>query len=167
LYQSIKKTVAIVQIQDFDTDIKNTRTCFRIAAETSNLKASDYFIFQSTELSTRVFKGDLVLKNSLDEDDLILNEDDTRDQDGNHFNFQFQIQACNDPNTNEINFECDRNIESDTCSNTTLEDNPGLIGKAGKGNSYLQVFIFDIRRFRTRKTLKFQANKLSWKQNKN
>ena len=95
MYQSIKKTVAIVQIQDFDTDIKNTRTCFRIAAETSNLKASDYFIFQSTELSTRVFKGDLVLKNSLDEDDLILNEDDTRDQDGNHFNFQFQIQDWN------------------------------------------------------------------------
>ena len=102
-------------------------------------------IFTAYYSKYRVFKAEMVLNNSFAFN--ITNENDVRDIDGNHFNFQFQLRACNDPfvgpENTELNqkFLCSSEVLDTKCSDSIFDDvnNPSLQGEHGKGNSYIQV----------------------------
>lgn len=85
----IGKVAAVSQIQDLDSTIENTRTCFSIIDDgATRLNAADYFDAISTRSNDKVFQVDLKLRTEFENS--ITNDDDQRDSDGNHYNFKFQ-----------------------------------------------------------------------------
>ena len=91
---TLGKVASVSQIQDLDSTLPNTRTCFNIIDDNGDgLKAADYFDAISTKLNDKVFKTELKLRTKFEND--ITNEDDQRDADGDHYNFRFQFKVPN------------------------------------------------------------------------
>ena len=88
------KKISLSQITDRDEDLSNTRTCFRIIdsiGDGNDLAATSYFQVASSKLNDRVFKADLVLEKEFGDE--IENRHDKVDEDGDHYNFQFEVQV--------------------------------------------------------------------------
>ena len=107
-------------------------------------RLSPFFIVQKAlDDSDKIWQAEIIQKSGSSFED-IQNCNDYKDDDGNHYNFKFQLRACNyeaADDSYEIS-ECPQDGVERICSDTI--DAEQLIGEIGKGNSYLQIPVRDL-----------------------
>ena len=98
---------------------------------------------KALEDSDKIWQAEIVQKRGSNFEN-IQNCNDYKDGNDNHYNFKFQLRACNyeaNGDSHEIS-ECPQDGVERICSDTIEAEQ--LIGEIGKGNSFLQIPVRDL-----------------------
>ena len=107
------------------------------------LKANDYFEVKSSKINTQTYAANIIKKSNFDNDTIQNADDQTLPETEIHYNFKFQLKACNDPeltNDGECSFPSEE-LDEKTCSDSIFAQSPNLIGEEGKGNSLISFSV--------------------------
>ena len=145
-------------IFSFDTQVQGTKIlgssqdypCFGASVIYFNLiltrwrlKANDYFEVQSSKINTQTYAANIIKKSNFDNDTIQNADDQTLPETEIHYNFKFQLKACNDPDVTsdgDCSFSAEE-LEGKTCSDSIFVDSSNLIGEEGKGNSLISFSV--------------------------